>query len=300
MSEHTHEERKKPSNTQLFFAAIVLVALAIVTVFILAQSDSSAPENEKMKQDTVQQQTTKTSTPLNTAISDATDTPVSGQITDAVTQPETRPSEQPEPVTNDVDTAAMLELPKLNESDMAIKSSISEYLSEQAMNLLVGDDMIRRTVVYVDNLAQGKVADKHAPLVKPQDDFTAIDNDIVVADPNSYERYTPYVSMLNTMSTAQLVRLYEKYQPLFEEAYEEIGYDGNAFNNTLTDAIDELLATPIPDTALPLVKDSVTYKYAYSEWEQLSPAQKQFLRMGPENMKLVKKRLQEIKQTLSN
>ena len=79
----------------------------------------------------------------------------------------------------------------------------------------------------------GKIADKHSPVVKPEDNFTAIEDDIIITHPNSYERYTPYVAMLDTMSTAQIVRLYEQYKPLFEQAYEEIGYEGSAFNGTL-------------------------------------------------------------------
>jgi hypothetical protein len=102
------------------------------------------------------------------------------------------------------------------------------------------------------------------------------------------------------MSNAQIVRLYKKFQPLIFEAYEEIGYEGEDFNYTLNEAITELLDTPIPETSLPLIKDSVTYSYAYPEWEKLSDAQKQFLRMGPANMKRVNTKLEAVKKSLAN
>ncbi|PAY02240.1 hypothetical protein CKO50_06375 [Pseudoalteromonas sp. HM-SA03] len=291
MSENHQEGNKRPSNSQLLFAAVVVLALIIVAVFVLAQKDTPSTENQKVKQDIVVPE--QTETPL---VNTARETPPEQVVEPEVTLPPQREQiepEQVEPVEPEVT------LPPLSQSDTEIKEAISNYLSNQAVKLLADDDVIRRTVVYVDNLAKGKVAENHAPVVKPQDGFSVIDDDIIITDPNSYERYTPYVAMFDTMSTAQVVRLYDQYKPLFEEAYEEIGYEGDAFNGTLTDAIDELLATPIPDTALPLVKDSVTYKYAYAEWEQLSPAQKQFLRMGPENMKKVKKRLEEIKIALN-
>ncbi|NSY34615.1 DUF3014 domain-containing protein [Pseudoalteromonas sp. JC28] len=291
MSENHQEGNKRPSNSQLLFAAIVVLALIIVAVFVLAQKDTPSTENQKVKQDIVVPE--QTETPL---VNTARETPPEQVVEPEVTLPPQREQiepEQVEPVEPEVT------LPPLSQSDTEIKEAVSNYLSNQAVKLLADDDVIRRTVVYVDNLAKGKVAENHAPVVKPQDGFSVIDDDIIITDPNSYERYTPYVAMFDTMSTAQVVRLYDQYKPLFEEAYEEIGYEGDAFNGTLTDAIDELLATPIPDTALPLVKDSVTYKYAYAEWEQLSPAQKQFLRMGPENMKKVKKRLEEIKIALN-
>ncbi|MCF7512711.1 DUF3014 domain-containing protein [Pseudoalteromonas sp. L23] len=291
MSENHQEGNKRPSNSQLLFAAVVVLALIIVAVFVLAQKDTPSTENQKVKQDIVVPE--QTETPL---VNTARETPPEQVVEPEVTLPPQREQiepEQVEPVEPEVT------LPPLSQSDTEIKEAVSNYLSNQAVKLLADDDVIRRTVVYVDNLAKGKVAENHAPVVKPQDSFSVIDDDIIITDPNSYERYTPYVAMFDTMSTAQVVRLYDQYKPLFEEAYEEIGYEGDAFNGTLTDAIDELLATPIPDTALPLVKDSVTYKYAYAEWEQLSPAQKQFLRMGPENMKKVKKRLEEIKIALN-
>ncbi|MCG7540462.1 MULTISPECIES: DUF3014 domain-containing protein [Pseudoalteromonas] len=291
MSENHQEGNKRPSNSQLLFAAVVVLALIIVAVFVLAQKDTPSTENQKVKQDIVVPE--QTQTPL---VNTARETPPEQVVEPEVTLPPQREQiepEQVEPVEPEVT------LPPLSQSDTEIKEAVSNYLSNQAVKLLADDDVIRRTVVYVDNLAKGKVAENHAPVVKPQDGFSVIDDDIIITDPNSYERYTPYVAMFDTMSTAQVVRLYDQYKPLFEEAYEEIGYEGDAFNGTLTDAIDELLATPIPDTALPLVKDSVTYKYAYAEWEQLSSAQKQFLRMGPENMKKVKKRLEEIKIALN-
>ncbi|MGA4607603.1 DUF3014 domain-containing protein [Pseudoalteromonas maricaloris] len=291
MSENHQEGNKRPSNSQLLFAAVVVLALIIVAVFVLAQKDTPSTENQKVKQDIVVPE--QTETPL---VNTARETPPEQVVEPEVTLPPQREQiepEQVEPVEPEVT------LPPLSQSDTEIKEAVSNYLSNQAVKLLADDDVIRRTVVYVDNLAKGKVAENHSPVVKPQDGFSVIDDDIIITDPNSYERYTPYVAMFDTMSTAQVVRLYDQYKPLFEEAYEEIGYEGDAFNGTLTDAIDELLATPIPDTALPLVKDSVTYKYAYAEWEQLSPAQKQFLRMGPENMKKVKKRLEEIKIALN-
>nr|WP_249297442.1 DUF3014 domain-containing protein [Pseudoalteromonas phenolica] len=49
--------------------------------------------------------------------------------------------------------------------------------------------------------------------------------------------------------------------------------------------MSELLDTPIPETSLPLNKDSETYIYANPEWEKLSDAQKQFIRSAPANMK---------------
>ena len=191
-------------------------------------------------------------------------------------------------------------LPTLNDSDPVVVAKLDEYLGDAAMSLVLNDDVIRRGVVFIDNLAKGKVATKHTPVAKLEEGFRVNEGDILTIDPNSYERYTPYVKVLTSMSAAQAVRLYEEYKPLINSAYTEIGYGDDEFTQTLEDAIDLLLDTPEPKGSLPLLRDSVTYQYAFSEWEQLPAAQKQLLRMGPENMKKVKAALRNIKAELES
>jgi hypothetical protein len=293
----SEQPSSKPSNTQLLFAAVVVMALVVVAVFVLSNKSEQPSENEKFKQDVVVPASDPVK-PVNTAQSQPEPEPV----IEAPTQPvEPEPVVAPEPEEPVVQVQPPKpQLPSLDESDQEIKQNLQEYLTEQSLGLFVTDDMIRRTVVFVDNLAQGKMARKHAPVSAPVDKFMALESDIIITDPNSYERYTPYVDMLSQMSNAQIIRLYKKFQPLMFEAYEEIGYEGDEFNYTLNQAINEILETPVPETSLPLIKDSVTYSYAYPEWEKLSAAQKQFLRMGPANMKRIKTKLAAVQKSLAN
>ena len=293
----SEQPSSKPSNTQLLFAAVVVMALVVVAVFVLSNKSEQPSENEKFKQDVVVPASDPVK-PVNIAQSQPEPEPV----IEAPTQPvEPEPVVAPEPEEPVVQVQPPKpQLPSLDESDQEIKQNLQEYLTEQSLGLFVTDDMIRRTVVFVDNLAQGKVARKHAPVSAPVDKFMALESDIIITDPNSYERYTPYVDMISQMSNAQIIRLYKKFQPLMFEAYEEIGYEGDEFNYTLNQAINEILETPVPETSLPLIKDSVTYSYAYPEWEKLSAAQKQFLRMGPVNMKRIKTKLAAVQKSLAN
>ena len=293
----SEQPSSKPSNTQLLFAAVVVMALVVVAVFVLSNKSEQPSENEKFKQDVVVPASDPVK-PVNTAQSQPEPEPV----IEAPTQPvEPEPVVAPEPEEPVVQVQPPKpQLPSLDESDQEVKQNLQEYLTEQSLGLFVTDDMIRRTVVFVDNLAQGKMARKHAPVSAPVDKFMALESDIIITDPNSYERYTPYVDMISQMSNAQIVRLYKKFQPLMFEAYEEIGYEGDEFNYTLNQAINEILETPVPETSLPLIKDSVTYSYAYPEWEKLSAAQKQFLRMGPANMKRIKTKLAAVQKSLAN
>ncbi|MBB1430213.1 DUF3014 domain-containing protein [Pseudoalteromonas sp. SG43-4] len=280
--------QKRPPNNNILFAVIILIVVACAAAFVLL-TPSDEQETRTEVEPAVKEQPMMELKPENDPVVDAPSV-----------MPE-KPAELEVPVQSPSEPEPEVEpLPTLNESDAVVVAKMDEYLSDSVMSLMVTDDVIRRGVVYVDNLAKGKVAKKHTPVVQPEEKFSVNEGDILTINPNSYERYTPYVKIFTSMSAAQAVRMYEEYKPLINNAYSEIGYGDDEFNQTLTDAIDLLLDTPEPEGDLPLLRDSVTYQYAFSEWEQLPAAQKQLLRMGPENMKKVKAALRNIKAQLEN
>ncbi|MET6759118.1 DUF3014 domain-containing protein [Pseudoalteromonas sp. NCIMB_1079] len=280
--------QKRPPNNNILFAVIILIVVACAAAFVLL-TPSDEQETRTEVEPVVKEQPMMELKPENDPVVDAPSV-----------MPE-KPAELEVPVQSPSEPEPEVEpLPTLNESDAVVVAKMDEYLSDSVMSLMVTDDVIRRGVVFVDNLAKGKVAKKHTPVVQPEDKFSVNEGDILTINPNSYERYTPYVKIFTSMSAAQAVRMYEEYKPLINNAYSEIGYGDDEFNQTLTDAIDLLLDTPEPEGDLPLLRDSVTYQYAFSEWEQLPAAQKQLLRMGPENMKKVKAALRNIKAQLEN
>lgn len=286
--------QKRPPNNNLLFAVIILIVVACAAAFILLKPNDEQVTRTEVEPP-VKEQPILELKPENAqdveqgTLSVKPEKPTELEVpAQSVAKPETETKPIVKP------------LPALNESDTVVVTKIDEYFSDPVMSLMVTDDVIRRGVVFIDNIAQGKVAKKHAPVIKPEESFSVTEGDILTIDPNSYERYTPYVKVFTSMSAAQAVRLYEEYKPLINSAYTEIGYGDDEFNQTLTDAIDLLLDTPEPQGDLPLLRNSVTYQYAFSEWEQLPAAQKQLLRMGPENMKKVKAALRNIKAQLES
>ena len=278
--------QKRPPKNNFLFAVIILIILVCAATFVLL-SPTDEPETRTEVEQTPKEQPVMELKPENDPVVDAPS--VKPEKPAELSVPAQRPAE-PEPVVEP--------LPTLDESDTVVVAKMDEYLSDSVMSLMVTDDVIRRGVVFIDNIAKDKIAKKHTPVVKPEEEFSVNEGDILTIDPNSYERYTPYVKVFTSLSAAQAVRMYEQYKPLINNAYSEIGYGDDEFNQTLEDAIELLLDTPEPEGELPLLRDSVTYQYAFSEWEQLPAAQKQLLRMGPENMKKVKAALRKIKAEL--
>jgi hypothetical protein len=97
------------------------------------------------------------------------------------------------------------------------------------------------------------------------------------------------------------VALYRTLRPLFQQAYEDLGYPSRSFNTRLVNVIDHLLETPTVLDPIRLVQPRVVYQYADPQLEALSPGQKWLIRMGPANGLVVKAKLREIRaELLSN
>jgi hypothetical protein len=85
---------------------------------------------------------------------------------------------------------------------------------------------------------------------------------------------------------------------LFEEAFGEFKEPGANFHDQVLDALAILLDTPEPRGLLAVDDSQVMYTYTDPALEGLLPAQKQMLRLGPDNRALVKTKLREIRRRL--
>ncbi|MFY8272623.1 DUF3014 domain-containing protein [Pseudoalteromonas sp. SSDWG2] len=278
------QEKSRPSRNTLLFAAIVVVVLVVVIMIALSKQQDMVTESVEAPQTVVIIEPEEPATQPDEPISEPE------------TMPQALPQSEREQPTEQVEQEPAL--PSLDESDDVVSERVSQSLSQASADLLVNDDLIRRAVVFVNNLADGQVAANHSPVTKLQEPFSVEQGEVLTMDPQSFSRYDPYVAILTSLQTEQLVALYQRYEPLIEQAYAEVGRPDTHFNERLTKAIDLLLATPEMTTQVPLLKDSVTYKYAFSEWENLPPAQKQLLRMGPENVAKIKAVLTELRSEL--
>ena len=173
------------------------------------------------------------------------------------------------------------------------------------------DDFPRRLVATVDNLGRGHASARLLPVNPPEGRFTVQESGSEpVISPDNGLRYTPYVLLLETVDMRQAVAAYRALYPLFQQAYEELGYPKSYFNDRLVDVIDHLLATPEPvgplAVRLPEIKGPiqperpwVLYQFADPALESLSAGQKLMLRIGPVNQRRVKAKLQEIRRLVT-
>lgn len=191
-------------------------------------------------------------------------------------------------------------LPALDESDEAARARIAELVGEPSLvELLNLQTFVRRVVATVDNLPRKKLAPRLMP-VKPAPGqlLTARKDETLVLSEENFARYSPYVRLLGAVDTPKLVAFYTEFYPLFQKAYEDLGYPGAYFNDRLVEVIDDLLAAPQVDGPIRLVRPKIYYLFADPGLEALSAGQKILIRIGPENAAKAKAKLHEIRSAL--
>jgi len=199
-------------------------------------------------------------------------------------------------------------LPSLNESDTWLQEKLPSLTwRKELLKLVINEDMIRRFVVFTDNFSQGLVAYEHSPLVKPNTSFSATEqksdnNELKAAwqwDENSTRRFSLYVDLLRSVDTDSLVEWYVELKPLINEAYSELGYPDDDFTEVLQSTITRVLDMELPKEPIELVRPSVMFRYKNAEIESLDDADKLLLRLGKDNLLVIKSILLEINEKLA-
>ncbi len=192
-------------------------------------------------------------------------------------------------------------LPRLADSDAFMVEILSGLVNDKSlMKLFHTERIVHNMVATIDNLPHSKAPRSVMPLRGPGGKFTVAGADGAwTISPNNAARYTPYVKLAQAVDTRQLVQVYIRIYPLFQQAYEQLGYPGKYFNDRLMETLDDLLDAPEVKGPVKLVRPNVMYLYADSELEAASAGQKILMRMGSANAAKIKAKLTEIKQELA-
>lgn len=191
-------------------------------------------------------------------------------------------------------------LPALSASDQFVRELARLLSSNPAFaEWLATDDLIRRFVVSVENIAEGANPARHVRFLQPDARLatTAAAGGMRI-DPASYDRYDTLASVVASLDAAGTAELVRRLMPLMNEAYRELGHPDGGFERTLGRAIDRLLDVSAPAEAPAVFGTAGYYLYENPALEELPPVEKQFLAMGPDNVARVQAKLREIRRAL--
>ncbi len=210
--------------------------------------------------------------------------------------PTTKPPAPPDEKRFSEKEVPYLYIPLLKESDEWFRKRIQDFWSYPKLaEWLKVKDLVRRITAAVDNIADGQSPRPHLKFLAPEKGFTIVKKGgKLYLNPQSYRRYDLVADAFASLNAPEGVRVFREIKPLFQEAYRELGYPNEDFQDTLVRAIKELLGTPTVEGDIALDQGMVTYEMADEELEDLSNAQKHLLRMGPQNIRKIQSKLREI------
>lgn len=192
-------------------------------------------------------------------------------------------------------------LPPLEKSDPAMRDALRGLWDEKIVGqIFVVSEFVRRVVATIDNLPRQKVAMRLMPVKQVPGQFRVAGiSDELTVHPDNAARYALYVKTLESVDSARLVDAYKRFYPLFQKAYEDLGYPKAYFNDRVVEVIDHLLAAPEMPANARLVQPKVFYQFADPDLERRSAGQKIMMRIGNENASRVKAKLREIRGQLA-
>ncbi len=177
-------------------------------------------------------------------------------------------------------------LPALDGSDAFVRELIAGLSRHpQLAAWLAGDELARRFVAAVASFAEGRSPGEHLPLLRPAEPFAVAERgDRMVVDPVVYRRYDLLAAVVDSLDTAGTAELYRRLEPLFDQAYRELGFPDGRFRDVAEPAIARLRSVEALDQPAELVAAPAGYRFADPSLEGLDGASKQLLRLGPSNL----------------
>ena len=222
----------------------------------------------------------------------------------AQTPPAAEPTAEPairHPLPGGQAPASTAPLPSLADSDPALGDALRQVVGPAAVkDYLLPESIIRHLVVTIDNLPRQKVAVQKRPTAAAGGSFVADGDELhATLNPQNFARYQPMVAVIAKLDMKQVAAVYIRFYPLFQQAYQDLGYPNGYFNDRLVQVIDMLLETPQPAGPIALARPNVMYVFADPALEARPAGQKLLIRMGPDNAAVIKTKLTELRAAIT-
>ncbi len=262
--------RRQASTGSWIAAAIVVIVLIGAGVWLVRramQPEEASPPTEEMA-------------------APATSRSAAAPIQHPIAQVETTPA-----------GASTAPLPALDQSDNEVLAALQRLAGDSELSLLlVRPQIINRIVASIDAMPGRSLGGIMMPARPPKGAFVTgeMDGQTVIGEANA-ARYAPYMAIVEQVDPQALVAWYVHAYPLFQQAYEHLGYPHRYFNDRLIVVIDDLLAAPEPAESPALAPSKGQYVFADPALEARSAGQRLLLRTGPANEAKIKAKLRTIR-----
>lgn len=226
-----------------------------------------------------------------------------------------RPAALPvQPVPVSITTPVVIELPTpepvlaappplaLQQSDSQVLLAVADF-APQLAQWLIPSDQLRKWVLTVDLMADGRLPSRYRPVDYPLTPFQVEQQSAQPVIPGqdsgelsaaNYSRLQALIDVALAAQPEKLAEYYRQWLPLLEQAYRELGKK-DSFDSRFQAALDNMLAAQ-PLTQNPrLIRPSVLYQYADKNLEDADDIEKLLWRIGAANGERVQNFLLELR-----
>jgi hypothetical protein len=186
--------------------------------------------------------------------------------------------------------------------DEARQRSLVEAISANPLvrRLLAEGDLVRRWALVTENVAGDVVPRKPLTLLAPTEGFSVVRRGgQIFVDPRSYQRYDAVGDAVASLDVEAFAAAYGVLRPALELAYRGLGYPDGSIDRVTARALARIERTAPREGDIALVEGTgATYLYADPRLEELGDVEKQLLRMGPRNGRILQEKAREISKAL--
>jgi Protein of unknown function (DUF3014) len=285
MSRYDRNRNKKSNNTLFIIAILISLAVGISGTYYVLENYKQLKQAETIVSDKVSANEIATSEQF----------PEEQPLVEDSELELLNPTESEAVVSPDDQAPVLLSgLPDLLSSDDMVRQALIKIAPGLAPWLST-DQLIRKHILIVNDFAQGIRISKHMSFLRMAEPFSVEQsrNGLNIS-PKSYQRYDNIAQAFQAIDAKSAVGLYQKFRPLMLLVFAEFSYPKDiTLEDIIKKAGGEILAAPAFEGQIALVRPSVFYKFADAKLETLNPVQKQMIRMGAVNTRIIQAKCRE-------
>jgi hypothetical protein len=186
--------------------------------------------------------------------------------------------------------------------DPARQRALLEAVSANPLlrGILTEADLVRRWAVGVENVANDVVPRKQLAPLAPAQPFSVVRRGgQAFIDPQSYSRYDGVGDAVASVNVDALAIAWAALRPALDTAYRALGYPDGSIDRAAARALHRLEKAPVRDGDVEVVEGpGAVWSYADPALERLGDVERQVLRMGPRNGRILQEKAREITRAL--
>lgn len=192
-------------------------------------------------------------------------------------------------------------LPASGESDGRLRGLLGSLAESPLLQgWLKNSDLLQRWVVSTVSIAEDRVPQRDLAFLAPARPFkVAHAGARATLAPQGAARYDAMAKVIGEVDAAGFAQAYAAVHPWLETAYHQLGYPGRDFDQATTEALQRLADAKVVEGPVELRQaGNGLWLFEDPELEKLGPVEKQLLRWGPANTRVVREKAREIASAL--